>query len=504
MEAKITGLKKVLGIFVVTAMYVIMTFYLNDAYFNALESKAVGVMALFIIFNVLSAVLTCILFVKVKASDYLKNVFDNFAIYDHAIVIFGLIAILSNFLSTYMRESFYGSYGWLIGTLFIILAITAYLFLSANIEYSPTVLIAIAATISIESLWIFLNFLKIDPFYFHRYLAEEDIVRYVGSIGNVNWYVGYMALSLPILFTMSIVVRNIYAKTALIVGLTITFWTAFTCNSDGAFIALFFIMGGFVFYGLSDKKLLFSVFVRMAIMYGSLGILEGVYRFANHTALDGYAGIILENHVYIIPFIMVSIFAVIVGMLNNDVFKNISGRARMVFLALIILAAIALFLSQVPKFSDSYGHNRGRTWRVAFETFKGLPFIRKLFGTGLSTFGHYYADITGSQWVRNAHNEYIEYMITTGIAGIAALLLAAISVLVTGIRNIMRANNTMPFIINATCFISLTAYMGQAFVNNPQGLNIGILVVVLAFFKWSCFTIKSELVQREKKSLKEE
>lgn len=68
----------------------------------------------------------------------------------------------------------------------------------------------------------------------------------------------------------------------------------------------------------------------------------------------------------------------------------------------------------------------------------------------------------------------------------------------------MRANKTISFIINATCLISLTAYMGQAFVNNPQGLNLGILVVVLAFFKWSCFTIKGELVKREKKSLKEE
>ena len=504
MEAKISGFKKVLGIFLVIAMYIIMTFYLNDAYFNALESKAVGVMALFIIFNVLSALFTIVLFLKVKAADYLKDVFDNFAIYDHAIMIFGLISILSNLISTYVRESFFGSYGWLIGTLFVILSITAYLFLSANIEYNSTVFVAVAVAISAESLWIILNFLKIDPFFLHRYLAQEDIVRYVGSIGNVNWYVGYMALSLPILFTMSIVIRNIYAKTALIISLTLTFWTAFTCNSDGAFIALFFIMAGFVFYGLSNKKLLFSVFLRMAIMYGSLGILEIMYRFAEHTDLDGYAGIILGSHVYIIPFIVVLLFAVITGMLNNDIFKNICKKAQIVFLCLIVLAAVALFLSQIPKFSDSYGHNRGKTWRVAFEAFKDLPFIKKLFGTGLSTFGYYYEDITGSSWVRNAHNEYIEYLITTGMAGLATLLFAAVSVTVTGIRNIMRANNTMPFIINATCFISLTAYMGQAFVNNPQGLNIGILVVVLAFFKWSCFTIKSELVQREKKSLKEE
>ena len=504
MEEKMVNIKKTLGIFAVVAMFAIITFYLNDAYFNALEAKALSVMALFIIFNVLSALFTVVLFIKVKPQDYLKPVFDNFAPYDHAIIVFGVLSILSNMLSTYMKESFYGSYAWLIGTLFVLLSITAYLFLSNNIEYNQWVIIIIAAAITLESIWIILNFIKVDLFYYHAYLAEEDIVRYVGSIGNVNWYVGFFALCMPIIFMMSIYAHNIYAKVGLTISLVITFWTGFTCNSDGAFLAMFFIMAGFVFYGLGNKKLLISVFLRLAILYGSLGILEIIYRFMDHTELDGYAGAILESHAYLIVFILCLALTVVSKMLNKDVYNNISKKAQIGFLIIIAVAALALFLSQIPKFSETYGHNRGRTWIAAFKTFKGLPVIKKFFGTGLSTFGYYYEDITGSDWVRNAHNEYIEYLITTGIAGITALLVAAISIIVIGIKNVLNANKTMPFIINVTCFISLMAYMGQAFVNNPQGLNIGILVVVLAFFKWSCFTIKDELVKREKKSLKEE
>lgn len=504
MEAKINDLKRIFGLFVVLAMYVIMTFFLNDAYFNALESKALGVMALFIIYNVLSAIATVALFVKSSPKDYFQTVFDKFLIYDHAIMIFGVVVIISNIITDYVKESFYGSYGWLIGTLFVLLSIMAYLFLSNNLEYNPLIFIAAAAAISVESIWVLLNFFKVDPFGFHVYLAEKDIVRYVGSIGNVNWYVGYLALTIPLIFTMSIVVRNIYARIALTVSLSIAFLTGFTCNSDGAFIAMFLIMAGYIFYGFSNIKLLFSVLIRLTVIMGSVGILDVLHILLPHTDLDGYAGVILERHLYILPFVLLLGLTIFIGLLDMDIFKKISKKAQLVFLGIIILAAIAIFISQVLQFSDTYGHNRGKTWRVAVETFKDLPLIKKLFGTGLSTFGYYYKAITGSDWVRNAHNEYIEYLITTGIAGIVALLTAAVSIMITGINNIRKANRTMPFIINATSFIALMAYMGQAFVNNPQGLNIGILVVVLAFFKWSCFTIKGELVQREKTSLKEE
>ena len=504
MEERLKNAKNALGLFIIVAIFSIMTFYLNDSYFNALEAKALGVMAVFIIFNVLSALFTVLLFIKVKPQDYLKPIFDNFEIFDHAIIIFGVFSLLSNLMTVYVKESFYGSYAWLIGTLYILLAITAYLFLSNNIEFTPWVFIAVAAAVSIESLWIFLNFLKVDPFNLHSLLAESDVVRYVGTIGNVNWYVGYLALCMPIIFIMSIFINNIFAKTGLIISLILMFYTAFTCNSDGAFIALFFIMAGFTFYGLSDKKLLFEVFLRMMIMYGSLIILDVLYRITDHTELDGYAGVILEKRVYLIPFILLVLLTLLVKMLNKDFYKSITKKAEIVFLVLIIVSMAALILSQIPKFSETYGHNRGKTWMVAFQTFKELPVLNKIFGTGLSTFGYYYEDITGSSWVRNAHNEYIEYLVTTGIAGFITIITGCISVCFLGIKNIMRANKTMPFIINATCLISLTAYMGQAFVNNPQGLNLGILVVVLAFFKWSCFTIKDELVKREKKSLKEE
>ena len=493
--------KSFAGRFFIYAIFIIMTFYLNNGYFNALESKALGVMALFVVFNVACTVMTLIVFIKTPVKDYMKEFFDGFTVMDHAILLFGLALIISNLISNHMKEAFYGTYAWLIGTLFLILSIIAYFYLSRNIKFDSTLVYVILAVIFLESIMIILNYFYVDPFSFHEYLAEKDIPRYIGTIGNVNWYVGFFALTMPIVFACSLVINYLPVKIMSTVLLVLSYYTALISNSDGVFLPLALICAGFIFVGAEKRKLLTGVFSRLTVIFASTAIFEVLSIFIKHTELTGYANPLIYKHIYVVIAVVFMVLTLFTGMLNDDIYKASIKWIRIALIALSLIAAIVVAVQQFSNFSESYGHGRGKIWIAAFSEFKGFNPINKIFGTGASTFGYYYTEYTGSTWVRNAHNEYVEYLITTGIFGLITVLTGLTGVAIEFFKGIKKSNGTMPYVINATTGITIFAYAIQAFVNNPQGLNVGILIVILAIFKWSCFTINSEVKAREIKDL---
>jgi len=107
---------------------------------------------------------------------------------------------------------------------------------------------------------------------------------------------------------------------------------------------------------------------------------------------------------------------------------------------------------------DEFGTNRVYIWRIGLSVVEHNPLI----GTGPDTFGFAFPFLYQfhfGQWYDNAHNEYIQYLVTHGIIGLIAYLVFALAVVVKSVRKAF-SDPIMMAVLGA-----VVAYLAQAFFN---------------------------------------
>ncbi|MBQ5484773.1 MAG: O-antigen ligase family protein, partial [Lachnospiraceae bacterium] len=147
-------------------------------------------------------------------------------------------------------------------------------------------------------------------------------------------------------------------------------------------------------------------------------------------------------------------------------------------LAMAFLYAVIWFFRP---FSPAFGNNRGYIWGYAVGIFRRLPALQKIFGVGPDRFGVYTSRYYGARmqeiWgntVSNAHCEYLQYLVTTGILG----AMGYIAMLSAALKNSFYKKKTDP---KVSLFIyGIIGYFAQALVNNHHNLLIPVFFLFLA------------------------
>ena len=133
-------------------------------------------------------------------------------------------------------------------------------------------------------------------------------------------------------------------------------------------------------------------------------------------------------------------------------------------------------------FDDKWGTERGYVWRRSFEIYnERYSLLQKLFGFGPDLFiipmRYYYDGQTmGNMAVLydSAHNEYIHYLLTLGIAGLASYLTFFISAIVGLCRRLKDRPD-----VAAVMFVA-AAYAVQAVVNINLPITMPIILNFIA------------------------
>ncbi len=111
----------------------------------------------------------------------------------------------------------------------------------------------------------------------------------------------------------------------------------------------------------------------------------------------------------------------------------VAGAAVLTLLANVCRAPSLGRLDDVLIFNDNWGTYRGTAWRITAESWLAQPVWRKLFGVGPGMMHTAVAQWAGADITDRmktfyaAHNEYLELLLTTGVAGLAAWLWFVIS-----------------------------------------------------------------------------
>lgn len=338
-----------------------------------------------------------------------------------------VIFTVSTVTSDYAFDSFVGESGRFCGLLTFVLFFFLYLVISRNFQYREYVFVIFAVVMLAVFALCILNSFEIDPLGMYNGYSEETRKDFVSTIGNKNIMSSLCCLCVPAFFMLFIHnktgLRFFYLATSLI-----GFFAMIRCDSMSGYLGLFFVCVFLsLFYSFkSNKKLFWSLAVIYAIV---------VFAFA---AL----------------FIYFTFF---------DLNTPLSGFMRFF------------------RFDEKWGTHRGYMWIKSFEIFKGYNLKSILFGCGPDTFYNVfqpYFDELNSKFgdaVNNAaHNELLNYLITTGALGLAAYLSFIVSAVIRAVKA-ARKN------ILALVFIApVVAYVFQSVANLSTIIVLPILFVFIS------------------------
>jgi O-antigen ligase len=109
-------------------------------------------------------------------------------------------------------------------------------------------------------------------------------------------------------------------------------------------------------------------------------------------------------------------------------------------LAVIIIGIINKW--PIFTFDDLWGNYRGFIWNRLCRLYNDFPLLKKIFGNGnesimeLMSVNYYEEmyDLTGTIY-DSAHNEYLQYLVTTGLFGLVSYAGLCVSTIINGVKS---------------------------------------------------------------------
>ena len=148
-------------------------------------------------------------------------------------------------------------------------------------------------------------------------------------------------------------------------------------------------------------------------------------------------------------------------------------------------------LDDVLIFNDNWGTYRGTAWRITVESWLAQPVWRKLLGVGPGMMHTTVADWAGAgitdrmKTFYAAHNEYLELLLTTGAAGLAAWLWFVIAHLRRAAQNWLR-----PGVAPVT--LALISYLAHAVISIRVSMIFPEIMLLFALLQVFCLPEKGD------------
>lgn len=425
---------------------------------------------------------------------------------DWAVLAFLAVCIISTLLSDHPYEAFFGeslsaaSAGRNSGLLLIIFYVVAYFLITRLFHYFEYVFVAFACGSALVFILAILNSFYIDPFQMFVGLDEHQQIIFTSTIGNINLLSSFICVALPVMITLSVHTQKNSLRALYLVVSGIGFASLMVADSDSGILGL----GGFLIIYLIwysrriDRLKRYFLAVSVMLIFSKLLRLFSLIMNDRNKGMDTYQSFfVYSNSSYIL---LAAIGLITIGLYLLDskkpgitLSKAVPITLTVIF-ALIAAAVISIVvyfscidtktdlgnLNTLLRFNDKWGTHRGFMWIRSMWIFGDFSFIDKIFGCGPDTFyfafSPYFEELTkfGDSSTNAAHNEYINYLITVGIAGLAAYLAIVGGAIARAVKTAKQNPLAIVFVSAVIC------YSVQAVVNISQPITTPLFIIFIA------------------------
>lgn len=376
-----------------------------------------------------------------------------------------------------------GSEGRYCGLLFLLCCGAAYSVISTGRAASQMLILPASLCGALCALLGVINAFGIDPFGFYAQIKKTQIAYFVSTIGNVDFFGAYLAMIFPLAAAHAVFSRGgkavIYALLAMGMALGIC-----ASRSDTAYFAMHLSLMMLVALAGDDSRCMVRALLLWATAWVLLPVMQiALMRGAFEIYISGALLLLCRAHV---PQCMaVALLAAAVFFRHKGVAP---GRRRLMRtgLFLVVLAlCIALMLvvyftwinadaeigqsSAFLRFDDAWGTRRGFVYRRTLYAYRDFSPEDKLFGRGVDIteriLSPYFDDekMLAYGVFNDAHNQPLQYLITTGLFG--ALSLLAFHAL--SLRALMRSSGKDAVLCGGVCALCGYSLIGMLSVAQP-------------------------------------
>lgn len=370
-----------------------------------------------------------------KETSLWGRIRNDFSIMDVAVLLYGVVCLLSFCSSAYRETAWSGYRDWYMGTLSQLLFVGIYFFVSREYRGDGYPIYLGELALGLVAVIAFLQKLQIDPLRLSDAYETADwgYSHMLSTVGNINWLCGYLAvaLSLPVtgyLYSNKPAKRNILYVIS-VLGL------ALLCM-QGSEIGLIIAAGclGICLLAGLRKKVFFEK--GLALVPGTLLCLAVLELLI--TRRDSMDTMPAEANIfYYIPWYLYFVVACVMGIVWL-LFCKLPGKVKKPAIKAILvlggftITVAGLYLLSKMQFNAAWGSGRGGLWTASIQGFLTGDWKQKLIGAGPDCFAEYlYTNLDMNSilemegyWSQsvfaNAHNEWLNTLVNLGLLGVAA------------------------------------------------------------------------------------
>lgn len=370
---------------------------------------------------------------------------------DYFALIFAGCSIVSFILSDDKYMAFFGCPGWNMGLLSQLLFIWIYFAVSRIYEDSKLVEYSYVGSVILVMLLGILNKYRIDPLGTFDGLDEWNTIHLLSTIGNPNWYCGYVSVGGAVCIAYAYGATGI-KKLLGYIGVFLFYLTIMTQGSEGGYLIISAFVAVMFYESFARLKNINSAINVFSILPASamIGKIISKYRWIR-VAEDGSLKGVLYFDGWMLVFIVLIIGSLVLYFTNRKEHKNEAIIGNILQKGMVICIVLTLTLLVICQFSDSiwsllgerkimritdeWGNYRGMLWRASWGCYLNGGLKQLIIGVGPDCFSRALYDwepakdillSQSGQWkdafYANAHNEFLNMLICEGLFGAIAYI----------------------------------------------------------------------------------
>lgn len=456
----------------------IVPLYFENNYINLLQAKAhAAITVSACILLLVTGLFFTELFKKTKSLD---NNRKNMDVADILLLLYALIAILSSALSSKFLSSLFGMENWCVGSFLISVSILIAVYFSHNFEYKHNLMIPVLIINALIFALAILNSVQIDPLGMQSNIVDWQKHLYLSTIGNANWFVGYLCLVMPLFVLLYVSSKSAKADIFYLIAIVPGLFAVTCCGSDGVFVGFGLCAFFAVPYVMTDESKIRKMMLVISAYGASLLIFRYLPCFEYKVSKTEGIHAVLLNPIVSVAILILGIAGYILLKNRFDILdKKTKNVITVSVISIMLVAVIYVFIVNILRFNDDWGTQRGLIWRHAFELFKEFSIKDKILGVGPEMIGPMMSKLTATfnMQVLAVHSEIIQIIISVGVLGFAGFIGFIGTIIFQFFRKKVWKKDYAVF------FVPLAAYFGQAFVNSAMATNIVILAAVYICYR---------------------
>lgn len=496
--------------FFIFLLVVVFPLIYHDSYFDILETKYQCYYVIIIgmvIVCLVAAVALAVVDRKEYRGMHVKEMFarlapgkwkETFSVADGAVILFWLTAVISTLQSDYVFESFWGNEGRYTGLFLLTLYVVSYFLISRCWQVRGWLLELFLGTGMIMCFVGITDYFQMDILSFRTYMNPKQYTMFTSTVGNINTYTAYVALIMGFAAAMFGTAKGKRRVLWYYACMAVSFMAIIMGCSDNAYLALGALFAFLPFILFQTWRGILRYLIMVATFFSVAQCVDNINHAYEETVigLDSLFRIIADFSG--LPMVVAGLWIAVVGFyvfvekdgkLDQPVGK-LPVRIWGIFVAVCVAAVCGMLidanvlgngkrygaLGTYLVFKDSWGTNRGYIWRKSVELYRDFAGMHKIFGYGPDTFGilvtkNIRAEMiqATSQVFDNAHNEYLQMLVTMGPIALISYLTFGTAALVKFCKNL----KSHPCLIG--CCMAVLCYSAQAVVN----LNLPIVSPML-------------------------